>query len=207
MRPKAVRVASVLAACVLTLSVGWVASPVAAAERDDRGAPDALDAIAIGDSVMLGAKSQLQRAGIGVVDAKVSRQASSGVDLIRKRGAELPEHVVVHLGTNGTHSVKTCRQIVRAVGKDRTVYLINFKVPRSWEGPNNRILNKCNRKFRSDRVVILDWNSLASQNPEYLYADGYHLRPEGAEAFAKMVRKAITAPRAPYSDRLDLSRR
>lgn len=201
MRPRTVRVLGVLWLCVLALTVGSVASPALADERS------ALDAIAIGDSVMLGAKSQLQRVGVGTVDAKVSRQASSGVDLIRKRGSALPEHVVVHLGTNGTHSGKTCREIVRAVGKDRTVYLINFKVPRSWEAPNNRILRKCDRKFRSDRVVLLDWNSLASENPEYLYADGYHLRPEGAEAFAKMVRKAISAPRAPYSDQLDVTRR
>lgn len=172
-----------------------------AAERDD------LDAIAIGDSVMLGAKSQLQKMGITTIDAEVSRQANTGAGLIRSRGSALPEHVVLHLGTNGTHSVKTCRQIVRAAGKNRTVYLINVKVPRSWESPNNRVLRKCDRKFRSDRVVLLDWNSLASQNSDYLYADGYHLRPEGAEAFAKMIRKAITAPRAPYSDRLDPGRR
>ena len=199
MRRKTVnlRVRAVLAGALLLASVG-LAPPVLAKD---------LDAIAIGDSVMLGAKSQLKDAGIDVVDAKVSRQASSGVGLVRKRGSGLPEHVVIHLGTNGSHSVKTCRQMVRAVGAGRTVYLINFKVPRSWEKTNNRILRKCDRRFRSDRVVLLDWNELASENPEYLYSDGYHLRPEGARAFAAMVRDAITAPRAPYVDRLDLSRR
>lgn len=175
------------------------------------GAPNALakdlDAIAIGDSVMLGAKSQLQKAGVETVDAKVSRQASSGVDLIRGRGSNLPRHVVVHLGTNGTHSVKTCKSMVRAAGKNRTVYLVNFKVPRPWERVNNKILRKCDRKFRSDRVVLLDWNDLATKNPDYLYADGYHLRPAGAEAFAEMVTEAITAPRAPYLDRLDVRAR
>jgi len=166
-----------------------------------------LNAIAIGDSVMLGAKSQLRAIGIETVDAKVSRQASTGVSLLRGRGSRLPEHVVVHLGTNGSHSVKTCRRIVRVAGKNRTVYLVNFKVPRPWEKVNNRILQKCDAKFRSDRVVLLDWHRLASENPEYLYADGYHLRPEGAKAFAAMVRKAINTPRAPYADRLDLPRR
>lgn len=187
--------ATVVAVSVMSVMLVMPAMPASAKD---------LDAIAIGDSVMLGAKSQLQKAGIDTVDAKVSRQASSGVELLRKRGSALPEHVVIHLGTNGSHSVKACKQMVRAAGKDRTVYLVNFKVPRSWEKPNNRILRKCDRKFRSDRVVLLDWNAAASKNPEYLYADGYHLRPEGAKAFATMVRRAITAPRAPYSDRLEL---
>lgn len=198
MRRKSVAAArSVLIGVLLLVMMGMAPSAFA---KD-------LDAIAIGDSVMLGAKSQLHKAGIPIVDAKVSRQASSGIGLLRKRGSKLPEHVVVHLGTNGSHSVKTCRQIVRAVGKGRTVYLVNFKVPRSWEKPNNRILRRCDSKFRSDRVVLLDWNELAGKNPDYLYNDGYHLRPEGAKAYAQMVREAITTPRAPYLDRIEAARR
>ena len=161
-----------------------------------------LDAVGIGDSVMLGAKSQLKAAGVTKVDAVVSRQASVGPGLVRDRGASLPEHVVVHLGTNGTYTLKMCRRLVRAGGPARTVYLVTVKVPRAWEDVNNRMLRRCDAKFRSDQVVLVDWNSVASKNPEYLYADGYHLRPEGAKAFAQMVRKAILTPRAPYLDRL-----
>ena len=161
-----------------------------------------LDAVGIGDSVMLGAKSQLKAAGVTKVDAVVSRQASVGPGLVRDRGASLPEHVVVHLGTNGTYTLKMCRRLVRAAGPARTVYLVTVKVPRAWEDVNNRMLRRCDAKFRSDQVVLVDWNSVASKNPEYLYADGYHLRPEGAKAFAQMVREAILTPRAPYLDRL-----
>ena len=161
-----------------------------------------LDAVAIGDSVMLGAKSQLKAAGVTKVDAVVSRQAYQGPRLIRDRGASLPEHVVVHLGTNGTYTLKMCRRLVRAAGPARTVYLVTVKVPRAWEDVNNRMLRRCHAKFRSDQVVLVDWNSVASKNPEYLYADGYHLRPQGAKAFAQMVREAILTPRAPYLDRL-----
>jgi lysophospholipase L1-like esterase len=180
---------------VVPVLVGTVfaASPAAASK---------LDAIAIGDSVMLGAQSQLRELGIRSVDAEVSRQATSGPRLLRQRGAKLPAHVVVHLGTNGTFTAKTCRQIVRAAGRARTVYLINVKVPRQWERSNNRIIRACAEGFRSDRVVVLDWNARASKNPNFLYADGVHLRPEGARAFARMVHEAVTTPRAPYTDRL-----
>lgn len=164
-----------------------------------------LDAIAIGDSVMLGAKSQLRDRGVDVIDAAVSRQAATGPGLLRKRGEELPEHVVVHLGTNGTYTLKMCKQLIRAAGQQRRVYLVTVKVPRKWESVNNDMLRSCDRAFRSDRVVLLDWNAAATKNPSYLYADGVHLRPEGARAFARMIERAVTAPRAPYSDRLPAS--
>lgn len=160
------------------------------------------DAIAIGDSVMLGAVSQLRDRGIEAVDAQVSRQASSGAGLVRERGAQLPRHVVVHLGTNGTYTLDMCRDLVRAAGNRRTVYLVTIKVPRAWEKANNDMLQVCDRGFRSDRVVLVDWNALASANPTYLYSDGVHLRPEGAKAFARLIERAIRTPGAPYTDRL-----
>lgn len=186
--------ASLLALPVL---VGSVVFAAPASAKD-------LNAIAIGDSVMLGAKSQLRERGVDVVDAAVSRQAATGPGLLSKRGEQLPEHVVVHLGTNGTYTLKMCKELVRTAGKQRRVYLVTVKVPRKWENVNNDMLRECDRAFRSDRVVLLDWNALASKNPAFLYADGVHLRPEGARAFARMVKRAITAPRAPYTDKLPL---
>lgn len=189
--------AALVAGPVLVGSV-LVAAPASAKD---------LDAIAIGDSVMLGAKSQLRERGVDVVDAAVSRQAATGPGLLRKRGEKLPEHVVVHLGTNGTYTLKMCKQLVRAAGKQRRVYLVTVKVPRKWESVNNDMLRACDRAFRSDRVVLLDWNAVATKNPAFLYADGVHLRPEGARAFARMVERAVSAPRAPYSDRLPMPTR
>ena len=187
------RVLAALVAAPVLVTTVLVAPSVSA--RD-------LDAIAIGDSVMLGAKSQLRDRGVDVVDAAVSRQAATGPGLLRKRGEKLPEHVVVHLGTNGTYTLKMCKELVRTAGKQRRVYLVTVKVPRKWESVNNDMLRSCDRAFRSDRVVLLDWNAAATKYPSYLYADGVHLRPEGARAFARMIERAVTAPRAPYSDRL-----
>lgn len=198
------RPSSVMSGKWRSIAAGMLAVPVLAgfvAAASPVSAQD-LDAIAIGDSVMLGAKSQLRERGVDVVDAAVSRQAATGPGLLRKRGQKLPEHVVVHLGTNGTYTLKMCKELVRTAGKQRRVYLVTVKVPRKWESVNNRMLRSCDQAFRSDRVVLLDWNAVASKNPEYLYADGVHLRPEGARAFARMIERAVTAPRAPYSDRL-----
>lgn len=151
-----------------------------------------LNAVAIGDSVMLGAKSQLQQVGVGLVDAKVSRQASSGPDLVRKLTAKSDvDHVVIHLGTNGYFTVESCRDMVKAAGLDRIVYLVNLKVPRKWESNNNALIAQCAKGFSSTRVRVLDWNNISQTKDSYLYSDGIHLTPVGAKKFARMVSRAI----------------
>jgi len=141
---------------------------------------------------MLGAKSQLQQAGVRLVDAKVSRQASSGPDLVRKLAAQPDvQHVVIHLGTNGYFTVDSCRDMVKAAGLDRTVYLVNLKVPRKWEGNNNALIAQCAKGFASTRVRVLDWNNISQTKDTYLYSDGIHLTPVGAKKFARMISGAI----------------
>jgi lysophospholipase L1-like esterase len=160
-----------------------IANPVTASD---------LSAVAIGDSVMLGAKSQLQRIGVAVVDAKVSRQASTGPDLVKKlANSPKVKNVVVHLGTNGFYSVESCRETVRAAGLKRTVFLVNLKVPRKWEKTNNALMRKCAGGFSASRVQVLDWYSISQTKSAYLYSDGMHLTPAGAKKFAGMIKSAI----------------
>lgn len=83
-------------------------------------------------------------------------------------------------------------ELVKTAGPERTVFLVTIKVPRTWEEVNNAMLRECEAKFRGDRVKLLDWNALASERPELLYADGVHLRPDGAKAFAKLITRAVT---------------
>ena len=178
------RLVALIAASLLGFTTSFgLASSASAAD---------LNAIAIGDSVMLGAKSQLQRIGVAVVDAKVSRQASTGPELVKKL-ANSPniKNVVIHLGTNGFYTVDSCRETVRAAGLKRTVFLVNLKVPRKWEETNNALMRKCAAGFSSSRVQVLDWHSISQTKSAYLYSDGIHLTPAGAKKFAGMIRSAI----------------
>ena len=183
------RVKSTVTATSIMIAVGVLMSavtPIASASASE------LNAVAVGDSVMLGAKSELQRIGVGKVDAKVSRQADSGPALVTKLAANPDiKFVVVHLGTNGSYSVETCRETVRAAGLGRTVFLINLKVPRKWENLNNSLMKKCAQGFSASRVQVLDWNSISQSKKSYLYSDGMHLTPAGAQRFARMVASAI----------------
>ena len=146
--------------------------------------------LAIGDSVMLGARTQLYKLGIQTVDAKVSRQARTAEGLLRERGSGLQRRIVIHLGTNGPFTKEICRSIMKAAGVDRQVYLVNIKVPRRWEEPNNRAIDQC-AALHADQVTVVDWHRAATQHPQWLYSDGMHLRPSGALAFARLIANAI----------------
>jgi lysophospholipase L1-like esterase len=85
---------------------------------------------------------------------------------------------------------------VRTAGPQRRVFLVTIKVPRTYENANNRMLRKCASGFGPERVRIVDWNWAATKNLQWLYADGIHLRPEGARAFARIMRNAINSASA-----------
>ena len=178
---------------VVVLGVSMMAlmpTPLAQAKPDTTGAGTR---VAIGDSVMLGAKwNLLNRQDFTLVDAAVSRQAATGPGILRKLGRRLPQNVIVHLGTNGSYPIKTCKQLVQAAGPTRKVFLVTIKVPRLWEPVNNKMLRRCAARFPADQVQIIDWNWAASRHAEeWLYDDGAHLRPAGARAFARVINDGI----------------
>lgn len=148
------------------------------------------DRIAIGDSVMLGAADELRDRGFRV-DATESRQAYKGPGLLRSRAGSLPTNVVVHLGTNGTFPLSTCRAIVRAAGPQRRVFLVNVSVPRSWERSNNAVIRDCAAGFADDRVRVIDWHGAAAANRQWLYSDRIHLKPAGQRAFARLIDESV----------------
>jgi hypothetical protein len=156
-------------------------------------AAHASDRIAIGDSVMLGARSALKSAGFGVVDAVTSRQSYSGPALLRKRGSALPRNVVIHLGTNGTFPLEVCKRMVDIAGPDRVVYLVTVKARRSWEQSNNRTIRKCAKSYAEGRVVVVDWHWAATRHRSWLYRDGIHLQGRGAREYARIISDAISA--------------
>ena len=180
-----------LASVLLGVSmIGLIPPPIAQAKPDTSGAGTR---VAIGDSVMLGAKwNLLNRQDFTLVDAAVSRQATTGPGILRKLGSGLAQNVIVHLGTNGSYPIKSCKQLVQAAGPTRKVFLVTIKVPRLWEPVNNKMLRRCDARFPAEQVHIIDWNWAASRHAEeWLYDDGAHLRPAGARAFARVINDGI----------------
>jgi len=139
---------------------------------------------AIGDSVMLGAKSQLAAKGIAVY-AQVSfqfRSAGALIASLRSKGA-LGSTVLIHLGTNGPWSTATCDSVMAQLSGVRVVFM-NVKVPRSWETASNGAIASCPSRHGAP---VLDWRGYSSSHPDWFYADGIHLRPAGAAGYASLV--------------------
>jgi hypothetical protein len=145
---------------------------------------------AVGDSVMLGAKTRLQHRGFAV-NAVKSRQVADGIDVLRakRRHGALPRQVVVHLGTNGTFLAGQCRQMHHIVGRKRHLILLTVRVPRSWSAANNRVISRCAQRYRNTFVV--DWRRYANRHGGLVESDGYHLTPKGARRYAGLVDRKV----------------
>lgn len=180
---RAFRAVALVAALLLTITA-TAESSSAAVSRVPNGR------IAVGDSVMLGAKSHLQHRGFHV-DASESRQVSSGVALLRsmKKHGSLRKQVVVHLGTNGTFTSSQCSAMRRTVGKHRNLFLVTVEVPRSWEAGNNKVIRHCASRYGNVRLI--DWKGYVSHRSGLLYGDGVHLTPKGAKRYAALVDRNV----------------
>lgn len=146
------------------------------------------DAVAVGDSVMLGAKPQIEAAMPGIrVDGKVARQFDSLTAVAQWYIQEgyVPGTLIVHAGTNGTFEDEDLDKLIEAAG-DRKVLLVNAKVERGWRDlVNGRMAAAADRY---DNVELVDWYGFSNGNPEWFTGDGSHLKPEGARQFAELIR-------------------
>lgn len=158
----------------------------------------AADAIAIGDSVMLGAVPQLTQAVRGVsIDAAVARQVSVGISILRgwRSAGLLGDVMIVHLGNNGTFTAAQFDEMMGVLSGVRLVVFVNVKVPRSWEGPNNAVI--AGGVARYGNAVLVDWHGASAGRSDLFSRDGIHLRPEGARLYASLIASALAAHPAP----------
>jgi peptidoglycan/LPS O-acetylase OafA/YrhL len=147
----------------------------------------ATNAVAVGDSVMLGASGAMKAKMPGLrVDAKVSRQFDTIVDaaLWYESSGNLPGPLIVQFGNNGIFEEERLDQMLEEMG-DRRVLLVNTKVPRPWEELANERTAAVAK--RHDNAVLVDWYALAVDHPGWFVSDGTHLRPAGQQAFAELI--------------------
>jgi len=149
------------------------------------------NALAVGDSVMLGAKGAVRAAMPGVtVDAKVARQFDRILDLVQwyVSQGKAPGPLIIHAGTNGTFSDADLDRLFEMAG-NRQVLLVNAKVERPWQDLVNQRLTDA--ADRHSNAVLVDWHALSEQHPEWFAPDGAHLRPAGARAYADLIRRNL----------------
>ena len=150
-----------------------------------------IDVLAIGDSVMLGAARELTARG-ATVDAMKNRSVRQALEIVNylKSTRRLGSIVVIHLGTNSTTSTAVLDEIMATLSDVPLVLFLTVHVPSEpRQSINNRLINALPGRYAN--VKVLDWYSIASQYPEYLYSDQTHLRPAGASFYADIIMQAV----------------
>jgi hypothetical protein len=150
---------------------------------------------AVGDSVMIDYQDPLKTAIPGInVDAAVSRQWSDGESILQtlKSDGQLGGDVIVGLGTNGPITDADFDAMMTILGGASRVVFVNVHVDRPWQDPNNAVL--ASGATRYPNVVVVDWATLAAQNPGWFGADGTHLAIDGsgADALAQLVASTLS---------------
>ena len=167
---------------LLVLLITFVATPAGALIPSGR--------LAIGDSVMLGAKEELVARGFRV-NAAVSRQFRDAVPLVErlKSTGRLRRKVIIHLGTNGILiQASDCDRISEVAGSNRTVFLVTLKIPRWYRSVQNERLTACAE--RRANTQLIDWYRFSHGHPSWFAADGYHLTPVGQAKYAAFIGSA-----------------
>lgn len=154
------------------------------------------EVFAIGDSVLAGAASCLDGRGISV-NAKQSRRVSDAVEILERQRDRLPERVIVHLGTNGGATTAELDAILTILGPDRIVMWSTIQLPDdptryTYERATNDAIARLVDSY--DNVRIFDWESVSKLHPDWLYAEGIHMTPEGCRGYANLVEPQIRAP-------------
>ena len=135
---------------------------------------------AVGDSVMVDYQDPLTAAIPGiVVEAAVSRQWYEGEQILSQLAAEdqLGATVIVALGSNGPITASDFDTMMAILAGASKVVFVNTHVDRDWQDPNNAVLAAGVAQHKN--AVLVDWNTLASQNPSWFGSDGTHLAIDG----------------------------
>jgi len=149
--------------------------------------------IAFGDSVMLGAKSEIERVGPCVrVNAAVGRQGSDLLKTVQalSSSSQISQIVVIHIGTNGYIYESNLRGILGVIPKDGKVVLINVHANRRWTADNNMLIEKI--RVAHPEVALIDWDGESRSHPEYFVKDGVHLTGRGINAYVKLIKDSLS---------------
>ena len=146
---------------------------------------------AIGDSVMLGARSVLKDVIPGTrVDAAVSRYPGAFIGKLKRyvAGNRLAPIVVLHPGTNGVLPESMMREMLDILVDSPRVVVVNTSMPRTWREPNNNVMTDVVPEYPN--AVLADWRAVSVDHPEYFVSDGIHLTEKGAKAYANLIKQA-----------------
>ena len=148
-----------------------------------------LHLVGVGDSVMLGAVTDLYKEfPKGYFDAKESRTAWVVNDILKglKVSNMLGNPIVFGLGANGD-CPEWCKLEILNTIEDRNIFWITT----TWDKGNYVNNNIKDFASKHDNVYVIDWAEISKGHDEYFVADGIHLTEIGREAYSKAIYDSI----------------
>lgn len=154
--------------------------------------------IAVGDSIMLGAKAELgARASFlgwpSLLDMEVSRSTAAGADALAGHSPGPLDTVVISLGANDSGDVTLFRSRVRrvldAASAAARVYWLTIPEVRPYYPNANGVIRE--EIAAHPNMAIIDWAAVARDAPGLTARDGLHLKPEGTRVMADTIVAAI----------------
>ncbi|MGI9584500.1 MAG: hypothetical protein ACR2N7_02815 [Acidimicrobiia bacterium] len=158
-------------------------------------------AAAIGDSVMLGTKPEIEkRIEENIVDATVSRQFLHAPGLVRSlvNRDVPPELIIIGLGTNGPVQARHFDEVMEHAADVPRVVFVNVRVPRTWEAESN--LQLAEGVERYDNAVLVDFYEVAADRRDLFAADGVHPKQAGRVVLAELIAEAVFPEWLPLED-------
>ena len=151
---------------------------------------------AIGDSVMAASAMTLAAAMPGIyIDAKPDRQMPAGLAILRRLAdtGRLRPVVVIGLGTNYIVTTRQLNEVMKILGPDRKLVLINTYVPDAW----SKQVNATEAAFiqQHPSVTPADWYDTIKNRMNVLWPDHIHPEIPGTYVYARMVKRAVQATR------------
>jgi peptidoglycan/LPS O-acetylase OafA/YrhL len=196
------RITAVITALVMTISIISIraveignekqAALVEEIERANTVTPSTSNGIWLtGDSVILGIKSVLaEQHDVGLVNARVGRQASELLSVIEHDKANAPDGpVVLNLGNNNALTEDQVIGVLDSLKYEKKVILVNTAVPRPWRESNNELISRISARYSNVRVI--DWAAISEGHPEYFAPDGVHLVATGVQVYVAEISKYL----------------
>lgn len=156
-------------------------------------AEGAYDILMVGDSVSVRAVPYFEEAfPHGKIDARVNRQFSSGIELLREYvdAGQAGGIVVIALGTNGLVTDELVDQVMQVVGTERRVVFVTTRSPQPWVDDTNAALARAPKRYENARVV--DWHGYSEGRSDVFDGDGTHLNEDGARAYIQLIKDAVS---------------
>ncbi len=139
-----------------------------------------------GDSVILGIHYELDaRSPIAIINARVGRQASELIEVMKADKANAEDSTVIfNLGNNNKLTSDQVIAVFEEVKNQPRIIVVNTAVPRGWRDENNALIAQYAALYGA---TVVDWASISLGHPEYFAPDGVHLVPAGVRAYVDAI--------------------